>query len=88
MSQNSLIMVQTIEQIEDFHRSIQTVEQKLSETSKLMMLLLETPGDLPADFVRLLAKTLELKIDMTSGVKEENFAGSKKRNRTFHFNFN
>ena len=66
-------MVQTIEQIEDFHRSIQTVEQKLSETSKLMMLLLETPGDLPADFVRLLAKTLELKIDMTSGVKEENF---------------
>ena len=71
MTQNSIIMMQTIEQMEDLQKSLKAVEEKLRESTKLVMFLLETPCELPQDFVGTLANALGLKIELSNSVKEE-----------------
>jgi len=72
MTQNSILMIQTIEKMEDLQKSIKNVEEKLKESTKLVMLLLETPCGLPPNFAGTLGDALNLKIELSNNnVKEE-----------------
>ena len=65
MAENRVIMIETINQINDYHRTLKKVQEKMPKSKKLVMILLDTPYESSCDNIKSLVQGFGLNLDLT-----------------------
>ena len=65
MAENRVIMIETINQINDYHRTLKKVQEKMPKSKNLVMILLDTPYESSCDNIKSLVQGFGLDLDLT-----------------------